>query len=40
VLDGFCTVEHARAAYGVVVDLDAETVDIPATEALRARMGG
>ena len=28
VLDGFCTVEHARAAYGVIVDLVAETVDL------------
>ena len=27
VLDDFCTVEHAREAYGVVVDLDTETVD-------------
>ena len=35
VLDGFCTVDHARAAYGVVVDLEAETVDIDATERLR-----
>ena len=38
VLDDFCTVEHAREAYGVVVDLDSETVDVPATEALRSRM--
>ena len=38
VLDDFCTVEHAREAYGVVVDLDAETVDAAATEALRSRM--
>ena len=38
VLDDFCTVEHAREAYGVVVDLDTETVDGPATEALRSRM--
>jgi hypothetical protein len=38
VLDGFCTVEHARLAYGVVVDLVAETVDEAATEALRERM--
>ena len=38
VLDDFCTVEHARQAYGVVVDLDTETVDGPATEALRSRM--
>ena len=38
VLDGFCTVEHARAAYGVVVDAVAETVDEAATKALRQRM--
>ena len=38
VLDDFCTVEHAREAYGVVVDLDAEIVDTAATEALRSRM--
>jgi hypothetical protein len=38
VLDGFCTVEHARLAYGVVVDPVAETVDEAATQALRARM--
>ncbi|MEY8843458.1 hydantoinase B/oxoprolinase family protein [Cribrihabitans sp. XS_ASV171] len=38
VLDGFCTVEHARAAYGVVVDLDSETVDMAATNTLRDRM--
>ena len=38
VLDDFCTVEHAKQAYGVVVDLDSETVDTRATEALRSRM--
>jgi Hydantoinase B/oxoprolinase len=38
VLDGFCTVEHARAAYGVIVDPVAETVDQAATAALRQRM--
>ena len=38
VLDDFCTVEHASAAYGVVVDLAKETVDEPATESLRAQM--
>ena len=38
VLDDFCTVEHAREAYGVVVDLEAETVDTAATESLRSRM--
>ena len=38
VLNDFCTVEHARDAYGVVVNLDTETVDTAATEALRSRM--
>jgi N-methylhydantoinase B len=38
VLDGFCTVEHARTAYGVVLDPVAETVDAAATRALRERM--
>jgi len=38
VLDGFCTVEHARLAYGVIVDAAAETVDEAATRALRERM--
>ena len=38
VLDDFSTVEHAREAYGAVVDLDTETVDVPATEALRSQM--
>ena len=37
-LDDFCTVEHAKQAYGVVVDLDTESVDLRATEALRSRM--
>jgi N-methylhydantoinase B len=40
VLDGFCTVEHARLAYGVVVDPIAETVDEAGTKALRERMRG
>jgi len=40
VLDGFCTVEHARLAYGVIVDAIAETVDEAATKALRERMRG
>ena len=30
--------EHAREAYGVAVDLETETVDVSATEALRSRM--
>src|SRR5262249_28564643 len=38
VLDDFCTVEHARAAYGVIVDPVAETVDKVPTAALRQRM--
>jgi Hydantoinase B/oxoprolinase len=38
VLDGFCTAEHARATYGVIVDHAAETVDETATNALRERM--
>ncbi|HLS58271.1 MAG TPA: hydantoinase B/oxoprolinase family protein [Paracoccaceae bacterium] len=38
VLDGFCSVERARDVYGVVVNLEDETVDIAATESLRARM--
>ena len=38
VLDGFCTLAQAREAYGVIVDPDAETVDIAATERLRAAM--
>ena len=33
VLDGFYSVEHAREAYGVVVELEAETVDAAATES-------
>lgn len=38
VLDGFCTVANAREAYGVVLSLEDETVDVVATEALRTRM--
>ena len=38
VLDGFCTVDHARMAYGVIVDPAAEKVDEKATQALRERM--
>ena len=38
VLDDFCTVEHAREAYGVVVDLESETIDEAATASLRVRM--
>ncbi|WP_146592274.1 hydantoinase B/oxoprolinase family protein [Puniceibacterium confluentis] len=38
VLDGFCSVDHAREAYGVIVDLEEETVDLDATNKLRAKM--
>lgn len=38
VLDGFYSAEHARSAYGVVVDLEAETVDMQATGQLRERL--
>jgi hypothetical protein len=37
-LDDFCTVEHARNAYGVVIDIVNELVDEAATESLRSRM--
>ena len=36
-LDDFYTVEHAREAYGVVVDLETGTVDVAGTKALRSR---
>jgi N-methylhydantoinase B len=35
VLDGFCSVERAREVYGVIVDPEAETVDMAATESAR-----
>lgn len=38
VLDGFYSADHARDAYGVVVDLDEETVNIEATTKLRQSM--
>mgnify|MGYP001627967313 CR=1 FL=1 len=38
VLDGYCSLEHAREVYGVAIDLDAETVDVAATDKLRAAM--
>ena len=38
VLDDFCTEEHAKRAYGVVVDLEKERVDEAATRTLRSRM--
>ena len=38
VLDDFSTPAHARAAYGVVVDAVAETVDEAASKVLRERI--
>ncbi len=38
VLDDFCTLEHARRAYGVAIDPESETVDEAETDALRRRM--
>jgi N-methylhydantoinase B len=38
VLDGFCTVEHARSAYGVVIEASLASVDETATKALREGM--
>ncbi len=38
VLDDFCTPQQAREIYGVVVDLESESVDVSATEALRRQM--
>ena len=38
VLDGFFTAEAARSTFGVVVDLEAETVDEAATEAARREL--
>ena len=38
VLDDFCTVEHARNAYGVVIDVVNEEVDETATNSLRSQM--
>ena len=38
VLDGFYTAEAARSTFGVVVDLEAETVDEAATEAARREL--
>ena len=37
VLDGFCTIDHARQAYGVVL-LNEDEIDAAATEKLRAAM--
>ncbi len=38
VLDGFCSARDAADVYGVVLDLDAETVDLAATETRRATL--
>lgn len=38
VLDGFCSARDAAEVYGVVLDLDAETVDLVGTEKRRATM--
>jgi len=38
VLDEFCTLDHARDVYGVVIDLDREAIDEAATNELRAKM--
>ena len=38
VLDDFCSVEDATEIYGVVVDLEAERVDVAASEALRRQL--
>ncbi|SEN34596.1 N-methylhydantoinase B [Gemmobacter aquatilis] len=38
VLDGYYSAQHAKEAYGVVVDLEAETVDMAATEKRRHAM--
>ena len=38
VLDEFCTLANARDIFGVVIDLETETVDIPSTERVRAAM--
>lgn len=38
VLDGFCTVDQAKDIYGVVLDLEAESVDLAATEAQRKHL--
>ncbi len=35
VLGGYCSADHARTVYGVAIGLDAETVDLAATEKLR-----
>lgn len=38
VLDGFCSAKDAADVYGVVLDLDAETVDLAATAGRRAQL--
>jgi N-methylhydantoinase B len=38
VLDGFCSAGDALNVYGVVLDLDAETVDLAGTRTRRAQL--
>lgn len=38
VLDGFCSPQDAREIYGVVIDLEDESLDVEATGELRSRM--
>lgn len=38
VLDGFYSADHARGIYGVIVNLEAETVDVEATAKLRTTL--
>lgn len=38
VLDGFCSAEHARDVYGVILNLEAETVDLAATQTRRKEL--
>ena len=38
VLDGFCSAQDARDVYGVILDLEAETVDFAATRTRRAEL--
>jgi N-methylhydantoinase B len=40
VRDGFVTIKEAAAIYGVVIDQDAQKVDLPATDELRAKRWG
>ena len=38
VLDGFCSPEQAHDVYGVVIDLNTETIDIGGTNQRRAEL--